>query len=224
MKKRICALAGMMIGLVLTIRQGFAQSAYTPYTFTTLAGNTGYGSADGTGSVARFYYPYSVAVDVGGNVYVADRGNNTIRKVTPSGLVTTLAGRAGSIGGTDGPGSDARFNGPSGVAVDSAGNVYVADSGNYTIRKVTPMGVVTTTAGLAGSQDSADGTGSDARFYFPFGVTVDSADNLYVADAGNNTIRKMTAAGVVTTLAGLAGTSGSTDGTGSVARFGSASG
>jgi hypothetical protein len=84
--------------------------------------------------------------------------------VTPAGVVTTLAGLAGSFGSADGAGTAARFNGPAGVAVDSAGNVYVADSGNGTIRKVTPTGVVTTLAGLAGSQGSADGTGSDARF------------------------------------------------------------
>ena len=150
---------------------------------TTLAGLAGSsGSANGTGSAARFYYPFGVAVDSAGNVYVADTGNNTIRKVTPAGVVTTLAGLAGSSGSADGTGSAARFNYPSGVAVDSAGNVYVADTGNNTIRKVTPAGVVTTLAGLAGSPGSADGTGSAARFYYPHGVAVDSAGNVYVAD------------------------------------------
>ena len=133
--------------------------------------------------------------------------------------ITTLAGRAGSAGSADGTGSAARFYYPRGVAVDSAGNVYVADTGNHTIRKVTPAGVVTTLAGLAGSSGSADGTGSAARFNYPPGVAVDSAGNVYVADTGNHTIRKVTPAGVVTTLAGLAGSSGSADGTGSAARF-----
>ena len=170
---------------------------------TTLAGLAGsQGSADGTGSAARFAWPIGVAVDSTGNVYVADNGNDTIRKVTPAGVVTTLAGLAGSSGSADGTGSAARFYGPSGVAVDSAGNVYVADTGNYTIRKVTPAGVVTTLAGLAGTEGSADGTGSAARFSYPSGVAVDSAGNVYVADTGNNTIRKVTPAGVVTTLAG----------------------
>jgi hypothetical protein len=153
------------------------------------------GSADGTGSAARFSYPQGVAVDSAGNAYVADSGNNTIRKVTPAGVVTTLAGLGGSDGSADGTGSDARFGYPRGVAVDSAGNVYVAD-GN-TIRKVTPAGVVTTLAGLAGGAGSADGTGSAARFGRgpfrgpgPTGLGVDIAGNLCVADTANNTIRK----------------------------------
>ena len=187
---------------------------------TTLAGLAGTsGSADGTGTNARFYYPCGVAVDSAGNVYVADTDNHTIRKVTPAGVVTTLAGLAGSYGSADGTGTDARFNHPYGVAVDSAGNVYVADTCNNTIRKVTPAGVVTTLAGLAGSCGSADGTGSTARFYHPCGVAVDSAGNVYVADTCNHTIRKVTPGGVVTTLAGLAGSAGSADGTGSDARF-----
>ncbi len=192
---------------------------------TTLAGLAGNsGSADGTGSAARFCFPFGVAVDSAGNVYVADYGNNTIRKVTPGGVVTTLAGLAGSQGSADGTGSAARFYMPYGVAVDSAGNVYVADYGNNTIRKVTPGGVVTTLAGLAGSPGSADGTGSAAQFYYPGGVAVDSAGNVYVADSGNSTIRKVTPGGAVTTLAGLAGTTGRADGTGSAAQFSHPSG
>jgi sugar lactone lactonase YvrE len=187
---------------------------------TTLAGFAGSsGSADGTGSAARFYNPYSVAVDSAGNVYVADTRNFTIRKVTPSGVVTTLAGVAGYGGSADGWGGVARFYCPWGVAVDSAGNVYVADSNNHTIRRITPGRVVSTLAGLAGSYGSADGTGSDARFKNPYGVAVDNAGNVYVADSGNSTIRKVTPDGVVTTLAGLAGSYGSADGTGSAARF-----
>src|SRR5215470_10182099 len=113
----------------------------------------------------------------------------------------------------------ARFNSPSGVAVDSAGNVYVADQGNDTIRKVTAAGVVTTLAGTAGITGSADGTGAAARFNAPFGVAVNGAGIVYVADSFNQTIRKITAAGVVTTLAGSAGVRGSADGTGAAARF-----
>src|SRR5439155_22158877 len=126
-----------------------------------------YGSADGSGSDARFNFfnGAGVAVDSAGNVYVADTSNHTIRKVTPAGDVTTLAGRAGSFGSADGTGSAARFSQPEGVAVDSAGNVYVADHNNSTIRKVTPVGtnwLVTTLAGRALSSGSANGTNSAA--------------------------------------------------------------
>ncbi|KAA0254940.1 MAG: hypothetical protein EDX89_07610 [Acidobacteria bacterium] len=187
---------------------------------TTLAGLAGtHGSADGAGSAARFLWPSGVAVDASGNVYVADSGNNTIRKVTPEGAVTTLAGQAGIQGSTDGSGTAARFLWPSGVAVDASGNVYVADSGNDTIRKVTPGGVVTTLAGRAGSSGSADGAGSEAQFWSPVGVAVDASGDVLVADLANNTIRKVTPAGVVTTMAGLAGSHGSKDGPGSTARF-----
>ena len=178
-----------------------------------LAGNPG--SADGTGSAARFNQPQGVAVDGAGNVYVADTGNHTIRKITPGGAVSTLAGLAGSSGSANGTGSGARFYEPEGVAVDSAGNVYVADTWNHTIRKITPGGVVTTLAGRPATSAAPTATGSGAQFYQPQGVAVDSAGNVYVADTGNQTIRKIRPAAVVTTLAGLAGNYGSADGTGS---------
>jgi len=180
------------------------------------------GSADGTGSAAGFSFPRGLAVDNAGNLYVADANNNTIRRVTPAGSVTTRAGSAGQIGSTDGSGSSARFNSPNGIAVDSATNIYVADTLNHTIRKVTPARVVTTLAGLAGSAGSIDGIGTAARFDFPAGIAVDGATNLYVADSHNNTIRKVTPVGtnwVVTTLAGTVGFFGTTDGSGSVVRF-----
>src|SRR5207248_3355536 len=142
------------------------------------------------------------AVDIAGNVYVADAGNNTIRKVTPEGVVTTLAGLGGLYGSENGTGSAARFGGPASVAVDTSGNVYVAEQGNHTIRKVTPAGVVTTLAGEAGIYGSDDGTGSSARFATPSGVAVDNAGNVYVAEESNYTIRKVTPVGtnwVVTT-------------------------
>ena len=162
---------------------------------TTLAGSGTYGFADGTGEVAQFGTPHGVAVDSSGIVYVAD--SNRIRKITPAGVVTTLAG-SGTGGSADGTGAAAQFDGPIGVAVDSAGTVYVADSNR--IRKITPAGVVTTMAGS--TRGLADGTGSAAQFYAPRGVAVDSSGTVYVADAGNNRVRKITSAGVVTTLAG----------------------
>jgi sugar lactone lactonase YvrE len=192
---------------------------------TTLAGLAGVsGSADGTGSQARFDNPSDVAVDGAGNVYVADTLNNTLRKVTASGVVSTLAGTPGSSGSSDGTGAAAQFQGPQGLTIDSAGNLYVADTNNHTIRKVVlATGEVTTIAGLAGSPGSADGLGSTARFNAPSGVAVDTAGILYVADTDNDTIREILPSGLVSTLVGLANNSGAADGLGSAARFNSPS-
>jgi sugar lactone lactonase YvrE len=187
---------------------------------TTFAGTAGSaGSADGTGAAARFLNPSGVAVDVSGNLFVTDTYNQTIRVITPAGVVTTLAGTVGSLGSADGTGAAAKFNYPRAAAVDGAGNVFVADTSNNTIRKITPAGVVTTFAGTAGAKGSADGTGAAANFGFPTAVAVDASDNVFVADSGNNTIRQITPAGVVTTLAGTPGLFGSADGTGAAARF-----
>jgi len=162
-----------------------------------------------------------VAVDQAGNVYVADTSNSTIRKVTPAGEVTTLAGLANNFGTEDGPGSTARFSSPVGVAVDSRGNLYVADKDFATVRKVTADGMVTTVAGCAACPyGSFDGIGSEARFTAPWGIAVDAAGNVIVGDDGNHTIRKISPDGLVTTLGGLAGAVGPDDGVGSVARFG----
>ena len=192
----------------------------TPMVVSTLAGTAGSsGSAVGAGSAARFNSPADVAVDSSGSVYVADTGNDTVRMITPAGVVTTLAGQAGVSGSNDGSGS-ALFNHPAGIAVDGAGNAYVADTNNNTIRKlVIASGAVTTLAGQPGIAGSADGSGTAASFNGPSGIAVDTALNLYVADTLNHTIRKITAAGVVTTIAGTAGLSGTVDATGSAARF-----
>lgn len=189
-------------------------------TVTIVAGTPGQtGSADGPGAAARFNRPEDVTVDGEGNLFVADTENDTIRKITPDGTVTTLAGVVGRYGSADGIGSEARFKGPYGVAVDSAGNVYVADSFNNAIRKISPSGVVTTLAGTAGLDGVGDGRGTAARFENPEGVAMDWSGNLFVADTDNNTIRKITLDGTVTTLAGAPGQRGCTDGKGAVARF-----
>ncbi|MDP6770717.1 MAG: Ig-like domain-containing protein, partial [Anaerolineales bacterium] len=160
---------------------------------TTLAGSGSHGSTDGTGTAASFSYPQGVAVDFNSNVYVADQSNNLIRKITPAGVVTTLAG-SGSEGSTNGTGTAASFDNPVGVAVDGSGNVYVADLSNNLIRKITPAGVVTTLAGDAGNNGSTNGTGTAALFYYPAGLAVDFSGNVYVADQYNHLIRKIATA------------------------------
>lgn len=179
----------------------------------TLAGNAK-GYADGVGSNAQFDNPEGVAVDTQGNIYVADWDNHKIRKITPSGVVSTLAGS--TAGFTDGMGGNAQFNHPRGVAVDTQGTIYVADAKNHRIRKITPNGIVSTLAG--GSVGGfADGTGTDARFRFPNDVAIDAQGVIYVADFDNHRIRKIMPNGVVSTLAGS--TLGFADGTGADAQF-----
>ena len=202
------------------------------YAWSTIAGSAGHsGSVDGTNSAARFSAPGGMAVDSAGNLYVADQNNGTIRKLTPvatNWVSSTIAGLAGRSGSADGTNSAIRFQTGDNlgwVAVGSSGNVFVADWGNNTIRQLTPVGtnwVSSTIAGLVGQGGSADGTNRAARFSSPNDVAVDSVGNLFVADFGNSTIRKLMPAGtnwVTSTIAGLAGHSGSADGTNSAARF-----
>ncbi|RXE85870.1 Ig-like domain-containing protein [Pseudoalteromonas sp. A757] len=188
----------------------------TEATVSTFAGQSS-GYIDGTGTAASFKSPYDVATDSNNNVYVADYSNHVIRKITPEGVVTTLAG-SGTAGSDEGTGSAASFNFPKAVTVDASGNVYVADSSNNKIRKITPAGVVTTFAG-SGSPGSTDGTGTAATFAAPTGITIDSNGNLYVVETNPHIVRKITPAGVVTTFAGSKGSSGFTDATGTSAKF-----
>lgn len=195
----------------------------TDGTVSLFAGTNGLqGTNNGVGTLARFQAPEGLAIDRSDNLYVADQGASTIRKIAPDGTVTTLAGLGKSSGTNDGVGNLARFASPEAVAVDASGNVYVSDTGNDTIRMITSGGAVTTLAGSSVSSGTADGTNGTARFSVPRGIAVDSATNIYVADSGNSTIRKLTLAGtncVVTTLAGTGSQNGSVDATGSDARF-----
>ena len=201
-----------------------AGTSMTQVAITNFAGTTDNGNADGAGDAARFDFPYALAVDGAGNLYVADSNNQTIRKITTAGIVSTVAGSAGVFGSNDGKGVAAQFSSPQGVAVDKTGNLYVTDTNNQTVRKISPAGVVTTLAGTAGNTGSADGNGGDAQFDLPSGIAVDGSGNVYVADSNNQTIRKITPDGMVTTLAGSAGIHGSSDGKGSAARFSSPQG
>ncbi len=146
-----------------------------------------------------FNGPTGITVDGSYNVYVCDTGNATIRKITSAGVVTTIAGSAGSRGSQDGTGSAALFTTPTGIAIDSVGTLYVSDSTSCTIRRITSVGVVTTFAGAARSSGEVDGFGAAARFNNPTGLTIDIVDNLYVADTYNDTIRKITASGITVT-------------------------
>jgi sugar lactone lactonase YvrE len=192
---------------------------------TTLAGSMGQqGSSDGTGGAARFNSPTRLASDSAGNVYVTDTGNSLIRKISPAGTVTTLAGQAGTCGTADGGGTLAQFCNPQGIALDQSGNLFIADTRNHTIRKIDPAGRVTTLAGKAGVCGSADGPAANAMFCEPRDITVDRWNNVYVADTANSTIRMIDPKGKVTTLAGSPGVCASADGAGTAARFCSASG
>lgn len=191
---------------------------------TTLAGSSAVGSLDGHGAAAQFKAPTGIAVDADGNVYVTDYDDHTIRKITASGDVTTLAGLSGQAGSTNGTGSAARFRNPSGVTVDASGNLFVADYWNHTIRMITPAGVVTTFAGVAETPGFGDGTGSGARFFFPTGITTAPGGDMYVTEERTHRIRQVTAAAVVTSPLGANGGQGNTDGTGTAARFNAPSG
>src|SRR5262245_27987968 len=188
------------IGLICVVLShpvsGFSQA----FTFTTIAGQPGnLGTTDGTNSGAQFRSPAGVCLDAAGVVYVAD--GNAVRSVRAFGtnwVVTTLAGSA-AHGGIDGTNLAATFDFPQGIALDSAGNLFVADANNNAIRKVVPSGtnwVVTTVAGAGRSYPGTlDGTNTSAKFNHPYGVAVDAGGTLYVADANNSTIRKVTPSG-----------------------------
>ncbi|CAN1512836.1 NHL_like_1 domain containing protein [Flavobacteriaceae bacterium] len=183
----------------------------------TFAGGV-YGYADGTSTVAQFRYPFGICSDASGNLYVADSGNSRIRKITPSGVVSTFAG-SGIEGYADNSiGINAQFNTVMGVCSDALGNIYLTDWGNNRIRKITPSGAVTTFAGSGIRGHADDSIGINAKFSNPRGICSDASGNLFVADSGNQRIRKITSLGAVTTFAG-SGMYGDADGTSTVAQF-----
>jgi uncharacterized delta-60 repeat protein len=202
-----------------TIRK-LARSA-SGWTVSTVAGSPGVaGAQDGTAMFSRFNQPTGVAFDAAaGILYVADTGNHAIRRVTPQGVVTTFAGELGVRGNSNGTGPGAHFNGPQHLGVDAAGNILVADTGNCTVRRMTPEAVTTTLAGSAGNGGNVDGPASIARFNSPGAVALDAAGNILVTDSLSHTVRKITPAGVVSTVAGLAAASGVRNGVGGLARF-----
>jgi sugar lactone lactonase YvrE len=176
------------------------------------------GSKDGTGPAARFNAPEGIAADTAGNLYVAEPASATVRKITPQGVVTTLAGAIGAVGYADGAGSAARFNMPSRLDTDAQGNVYLTDSGNSVVRKITASGEVTSLAGN-GTCGSADGRERSAQFCNPKGIALDHFGNLWIADTGNHTVRRIDVNGNVSTVAGSPGVCGSANGRGDAARF-----
>lgn len=185
-------------------------------TVTTLAGSGFRGCADGPGAAATFHFPRDVAIDTRGNVVVADYRNHRIRRIAPDGRVTTVAG-SGAAAFLDGPAVHACFNYPSGVAVNSSGDIFVCDQANRRVRRVTPDRKVSTFAG-SGAESYSEGVGTAASFNCPMGIAVDKDDNLYVTDQGNHCVCKITIDGTVSTLAG-SGNAVFSDGIGEAASF-----
>jgi len=188
---------------------------------TTYVGNGTAGLVNASGTGAELNLPVDVAVDISGNLYISEKGNNVIRKVAPGGSVITFAGD-GTAGYKEGTGTAAEFNGPEGLILDDVGNLYVSDSQNNVIRRITPAGVVSTYAGN-GSLGHVDGSATTAEFAEPNGLAIDKARNIYVADFFNNVIRKISATGAVTTYAG-SGLAGKVDGPAASASFHNPSG
>ena len=160
--------------------------------------------------------PKGITIDTYNNLYVVNGSGSNILQISPAGFVSVFAGCLSCTGNTDGFGTWARFNSPTGIAIDSNNNLYVADTGNHIIRKITPTGNVTTIAG-SGVAGNTDGTGTSAKFSAPRGIAIDNNDNLYVTDYNNHRIRKITPTGIVTTFAGS--TNGQIDGQGTAAKF-----
>ena len=177
------------------------------------------GHVDGVGALARFSDPAGLAIDAQGNVLIADSANHCLRKLTPAGIVTTIAGRPGNAGSADGPAATARFDTPSALAVAKDGTVFVSDTGNHTLRRIGRDGSVSTWAGSAGDPGATNAVGRAARFSSPLGIAIAKDGALFVADSANHAIRRVGADGAVTTFAGATEEWGATDGKAAQARF-----
>ncbi len=182
------------------ISQSTLVNFLNQYPTISLAGY-GKGFADGVGREAKLYYPEAIAIDLADNIYVADTKNHRIRKISPKGEVSTLAG-SGESGYSDGAGQTAKFNSPSGITVDKQGNIYVSDSMNHVVRKISPNGQVSTIAGIAGKRGCVDGDAEKAKFSRPDSIIIDNDENLYISDLGSNRIRKIDTQAIVSTFAG----------------------
>lgn len=198
-----------------TIRRVTTAGAVT--TFAGLAAQSGF--TDGVGAAARFNSPLGLAIAADRTVFVADSGNHLVRAIAPDRTVTTLAGRPETWGTEDGTGGNARLNGPVGVAISSDGDVFVSDSNNHAIRRITRAGIVTTWVGVPGVDGSTDGDRLAATFSKPAELAFDKHGNLFVADSFNHLIRKISRDGQVSTVTGVAGADGSVDGSNGRARL-----
>lgn len=206
------------VPLVLLLWVSVQAVAQIRYRFETYVGSVD-GFFDGDRKSALLRSPEGIAADAVGNLYITEYKSSLVRKITPGGRVSLLAGKPNKTGSANGMGQKARFNRPHGLAVDKAGTVYVCDMKNHLIRSVSPGGNVGTVAGKTGVAGTADGQKDKARFNQPEGIVVDSQGSLFVVDTYNFTVRKIDRAGRVTTVAGLGCTSGYADGRGSRVRF-----
>jgi sugar lactone lactonase YvrE len=213
---RVLSAAVFFVSILQACKKSSTTSPVISGTVTTIAGNGTPGFADGNGSSAQFNIFYRIAIDGQDNIYVADAINNSIRKITQPGNVTTVAG-TGVAGYVDGNIANAEFNNPVGIAFDVQGDMYISDAGNNVIRKITSSGIVSTLAGN-GIQGFADGAGVNAEFNGINEMVTDAQGNIYVVEGGNNRIRKITPSGIVSTLAGN-GIQGFADGAAASAEF-----
>ncbi|HLQ75712.1 MAG TPA: TonB family protein [Terriglobia bacterium] len=173
-------------------------------TFVAGVGTPGFSGDGGPAASAQLRNPFDIAIDAGGNLYIADSGNSGIRKVTANGVITTVAGNGNpGFSGDGGPATGAQLNNPRGIAIDAAGNLYIADTGNSRIRKIAPTGVITTISGNGLTANPGDnGPAIQARLRSPYGLVLDKSGNLYFADMAGLRVRRISADGQITTVAG----------------------